>query len=101
MDPEKEWFRSRGERTSPLAGFGMGTLRVSLLFGMAAVALALLIAPFAEEQSRSRLARGGLDFMSTGTVSAGTSYTIRRSVLQPHPRSVCIIRDNGARSGEC
>lgn len=104
MDPETEWRRIRGERGSPLAGVGMGALRVSLLFGSAAVALALLLAPWADSQSR-RIAQGGvsngLDFLSTGTAGGGNGYTIRRSVLQPQPRSVCIIRDNGARSGDC
>lgn len=105
MDAEKEWLKIRGERASPFAGAGMGALRVSLLFGMIAVALALMVAPFAENQTRSRLARSGiaadLDFMSTGTAQASGRYTIRRSVLQPNPRAVCVIRDNGSRSGEC
>lgn len=104
MDLETEWRKICGERASPLAGVGMSALRVSLLFGSAAVALALLLAPYAESQTR-RLAQGsisnGLDFISTGTARSGNGYTVRRSVLQPHPRSVCIIRDSGARSGDC
>ena len=28
-------------------------------------------------------------------------YTIRRSVLQPSPESVCVIRVDGTRSGQC
>jgi hypothetical protein len=104
MDQGKVWFRAARERPS-LTGVGMGALRVSLLFGMAGIALALLAAPFAENQARDRLARSGvgnqLDFTSTGTARASSGYTLRRSVLQPHPGSVCIIRDNGIRSGEC
>lgn len=104
MDPETEWRRIRGERGSPLAVAGMGALRVSLLFGSAAVALALLLAPWADTQTR-RIAQGsvsnGLDFISTGTARSAKSYTVRRSVLQPNPRAVCIIRDSGARSGDC
>lgn len=78
-----------------------GSLRVALLFGAGTIALALLVAPFVENRSRHELARGNLDRMSTGSVPTGGSYTIRRSVLQTTPNSVCIIRPNGSRSGDC
>ena len=82
-----------------------GSLRFALIFGAAAVALALFVVPFAERQAQTLMAGGpvGLDTMSTGSIGprAGGSYTIRRSVLQTSPQSVCIIRQNGSRTGDC
>ena len=75
----------------------------SLLFGSAAVALALVLAPVAEnfDAIRRCACRGdGLDLTSTGSIGKRSGYTIRRSVLQA-PGEVCIIRDNGLRSGDC
>jgi hypothetical protein len=45
----------------------------------------------------------GIDMMPTGTVGQREtgSYIVRRSVLQPTPNSVCIIRGNGMRTGDC
>lgn len=91
----------------------MGALRVALLFGSAAVGLALILTPLAESQVE-RMAYSSyssrLDPMATGTIGggqgfpgqrAGTTYTVRRSVLQPSPSSVCVIRSNGMRTGDC
>ena len=101
------WDEARVGHGWNIAAAGMGALRVTLLFGSAAVALALVLAPVAENQVRAMYAQGpvgGLDTMATGTVgqhNAGASYTVRRSVLQATPVSVCIIRANGSRSGDC
>lgn len=85
-----------------------GILRVTLLFGSAAIALTLILVPIADKHARDRMFASvespGLDRMSTGSIAprdAGESYTIRRSVLQQDPNSVCIIRESGARSGSC
>ncbi|MBO6717596.1 MAG: hypothetical protein JJ913_06525 [Rhizobiaceae bacterium] len=99
---------SRNREDEPADFLGVaGSLRFTLIFGAAAIALALFVVPFAEQQAKSIMARGpvGLDTMSTGSIrqpggAAGT-YTIRRSVLQTTPQSVCIIRDNGMRTGDC
>lgn len=104
MNSDNDWDdpRSRDWRA---VDAGMGMLRITLLFGSAAVALALIIAPIAEERARSiaGVPAAGLDMTSTGSVGGGYhgGYTIRRSVLQPSPNSICIIRDNGTRSGNC
>ena len=77
MNSDNDWDdpRSRDWRA---VDAGMGMLRITLLFGSAA------------------------DMTSTGSVSGyHGGYTIRRSVLQPSPNSICIIRDNGTRSGNC
>ncbi len=86
----------------PLGETGGGILRFALLFGSAGVALALIIAPIAERETRSLAnAPFGIDMTTTSSIGYRGSYTERRSVLQPMPDSVCVIRDNGARSGDC
>lgn len=106
MSLREEWEEPRSSRSGMLGDVGMGALRVTLLFGSAAVALALILTPLAENHVE-RMAYSSytsrLDTMATGTVgprSNGT-YTVRRSVLQPSPSSVCIIRSNGMRTGDC
>ena len=90
---------------------GRAWLQALLDFG----SLALIATPLLDNRTRS--ARddfaGGLDRMSTGSVgsrgsvgSTGSTgrrdtYTLRRSVLQPLPTSICVIRENGQRSGDC
>jgi hypothetical protein len=106
MNPEADWQSIRGDRGSVLGIAGIGILRITLLFGSAAVALALILAPIADSQTRQFVggAGDGLDRMPTGSIGrsgAAGSYTIRRSVLQVSPSAICIIRDNGTRSGDC
>jgi hypothetical protein len=119
MSLDRDWDSIRPDRSFRAAG--MGILRITLLFGSAAVALALIATPLLDSRTRSGRAdfAGGLDRMSTGSVgstgsvestgpigSTGSTgrpvtYTVRRSVLQPLPSSICVIRDNGQRSGDC
>jgi len=101
MTPENDWDRIRVQPAT-LFGIGLsGALRVALLFGSAAVALALVLAPVADNLTRSKVAsRANFDFTSTGSIGTRGGYTIRRSVMQA-PGEVCIIRDNGLRSGSC
>ncbi len=101
MSLDKDWDMIRPDRSSRA---GMGVLRITLLFGSAAVAVALMAIPYLDGKQERFIARsdaGGLDMMSTGSIRSDSTYTVRRSVLQPSPGSVCIIRQNGARSGEC
>lgn len=105
---ENDWEVIKNDRSWPSGGAGMGVLRITLLFGSAAVALALIIAPIADQQTRSYAddrAPFGLDDMATGSIgkSAGGSkvYTIHKSVLQQSPDSVCVIHTNGRRLGDC
>jgi hypothetical protein len=101
MTPENEWDVIKS-RSGPLLGAaGMGMLRVALLFGSAAAALALILAPAADRYSRAQVVGiDGVDLMATGSIGKANAYTIRKSVLQ-EPGAICIIRDNGARSGDC
>lgn len=103
MSLDKDWDSIRPDR-SRAAEAGMGILRATLLFGSAAVALALIATPFLDglrsQSDRDGLA-GGFDMTSTGSIGRRDSYTLRRSVLQPLPSSICVIRANGKRSGDC
>lgn len=105
MTPDQDWSRVAADRDTDAANGALGSLRIALLFGAGAIAFALFAAPLAERTTRSMVAgSAGLDTMSTGSVTRGEpgkSYTIRRSVLQPTPNSVCVIRSNGTRSGDC
>jgi hypothetical protein len=103
MNLDSDWNSNRSERGFRVIKAGMGLLRVTLLFGSAAIALALVATPYLADHSRQQAADaryGGVDLMSTGSIGA-TSYTVRRSVLQSSPSAVCVIRDNGTRSGDC
>jgi hypothetical protein len=104
MNSENEWDVARPSRGWLAGGAGAGILRITLLFGSAAVALALILAPIAESQSDGYVAQSafgdGVDRTVTGSIGKG-SYTVRRSVLQASPDSVCVIRANGTRSGDC
>jgi hypothetical protein len=102
---ENEWDVVRNDRGWPSGAAGAGILRITLLFGSAAVALALIVAPFADSATRS-LSEGdrqpfGLDTTSTGSIKrASKVYTIHKSVLQSSPDAICVIR-NGQRFGDC
>jgi hypothetical protein len=98
MTPEDDWNAIRGEREPLFSAAGLGMLRVALLFGTAAVALALILAPVADRYARSGPER--FDYNATGSIGQRNSYTIRRSVLQ-YPGVVCIIRATGERSNGC
>ena len=104
MSLEKDWDSIRPARAFRAGDAGMGMLRITLLFGSAAVALALLATPLLERGTRQQFASDtlppGLDMTSTGSIGRNV-YTVRHSVLQPSPDSVCIIGANGRRSGDC
>lgn len=93
-----------------LGAAGSGALRLSLLFGSAAVALAVILTPIVESEA-TRLAsnRSGVDLIATGSTVAASKrvltaknvYTIRRSVLQSDRNDICIIGADGVRTGTC
>ncbi|KQQ38669.1 MULTISPECIES: hypothetical protein [Rhizobium/Agrobacterium group] len=83
-----------------------GALNIALLFGTAAVALALIVTPMLaghDDQQRLATVKQDFDMITTGSikpVEKGTkTYTIRRSVLQDTPGSVCIVQGYGANDG--
>lgn len=104
MSLDRDWDSIRPDRFRSASEAGMGLLRITLLFGSAAVALALFATPYLD--SRTRLQPGsddlaGVDMMSTASIGHRDTYTLRRSVLQPLPSSVCVISNNGRNSGDC
>ncbi|UUP17119.1 hypothetical protein [Nitratireductor thuwali] len=89
---------------SRMASAGVGALRLALLFGSAGIALALILTPIADRQSRGVVVQGiGIDRTTTGSLPQrrGETITLRRSVLQPTASAVCVIRANGVRTGAC
>lgn len=96
-----DWDSIRTRGVPLLGTAGMSVLRVTLLFGSAAAALALILAPVADRYSKAQIVgKDGVDYMSTGSIAPSSSYTIRRSVLQKSG-AVCIIRADGRQSGDC
>ena len=80
---ENDWDVVRNDRGWPSGSAGMGILRITLLFGSAAIALALIIAPIAERQTRSYLTRSGtpdgIDDVTTGRSAAPVTAANTRS----------------------
>lgn len=104
MQADKEWDLIRPERPSSASRASAGILRIALLFGFVAVALALIATPYLDSRLRPQIGQArfdGVDFISTGSINRNSSYTLRRSVLQRSPQSVCVISENGLRRGQC
>lgn len=83
-----------------------GAVRVALLFGSAAVAVAILLTPIAEKASHRTLQANTpfsqIDPIATGTIaSPNRTFTVRRSVLNQEASDLCIIQSNGTRIGSC
>ena len=95
--------------TDYLGAAGSGALRLTLLFGSAAIALTIILTPMAEEQvARSTANKYALDQIATGSTKAASrdksrmkNFTIRRSVLQNGKDDICIISAEGIRTGTC
>ena len=69
-------------------------LQAALIFGVAGVVLALA-GPMMMERATNQLVaarQDGVDQTTTGSVSSGERYTIRKSVLSPTPHVVCGAR---------
>lgn len=80
---------------------GVGLVRIALLFGSAAIALALVLAPIMERRTREAAFKGiGLDYIATGSIDGGGHiFTVRRSIMQPEP--VCIFPGTDKESPAC
>lgn len=104
MDSQDGDWRDRSSAWDNQPG-GFSVLRIALLFGSIAIAIAMLAVPLLQNGTRNLSLAGpaaGVDTMATGSIrNGGARYTIRRSVLQQSPDSICVIRENGARSGTC
>ena len=103
---EELWKTVRGRQKAKYRSGKTGVLNIALLFGTAAIALSLILTPMlAERADQRRLAHVQEDFdmLTTGSikpVEGNTKhYTIRRSVLQETPGSVCIVQGYGTDGG--
>jgi hypothetical protein len=110
---EQFWKTVREKRQETYRSGRTGALNIALLFGTAVIALALIVTPMlASHDDRNKIAsvKQDFDMLTTGSIQKqpsttttdadGKRYTIRRSVLQDTPGSVCIVQ--GYNSGsEC
>jgi hypothetical protein len=106
MHDDREWAEIRPQSASSASDAGHGMLRLTLLFGSLAIAIALFVAPVLDRGNSSDLTasaiHGGLDHRATGTVGpTSRQYTVRRSVLQANRGATCIIHSNGIHAGDC
>jgi hypothetical protein len=83
-----------------------GALNSALIFGVAAIAITLIVTPFLAKHDAPELqavAPSLYDNITTGSITSSgeTSkrYIIRRSLLQQTPGAVCIINSDGSSSG--
>lgn len=103
---EEFWKTVRVRQRTTYRSGRTGALNVALLFGTAVIALSLIVTPMlAGRDNQRRLAhvQDDLDMISTGSIkpverSSSKHYTIRRSILQETPGSVCIVQ--GYSSGD-
>lgn len=85
----------------------IGAVRVALLFGTAAVAVATILTPILADRSKSARiawAPDRYDNITTGSIpqrSGNTVYTVRKSILQDSPGALCIIGSDGGKTGDC
>lgn len=104
MYNDRDWAELPPHHPSTLGEAGLGLLRITLLFGSFAIAIALFLAPILDRTDEFAAATGfgGIDRTTTGSIAPGNQqYTIHRSVLQTSPSSLCIIHANGVRTGDC
>jgi hypothetical protein len=100
---ESDWGQARYSPDRNL--LDSGAIRIALLFGSAALAFTLILAPIVDRGAGNYLSKrgnlSGLDNTATGSVLKAHGYTLRRSVLHSGPASVCIIDEDGRQSGNC
>ncbi|MDN5928558.1 MAG: hypothetical protein L0I29_15930 [Hyphomicrobiales bacterium] len=97
-----EWEKFRSEHGSLIEIVQGGAIRIALLFGSVAVAIALLLTPVLDRETRvARIGGLGIDNTVTGSVATPGIYTLHRSVLQNSPNAVCVIHFDGIRAGDC
>ncbi len=105
MNTDDEWDFVQEDRNAGLADAGTGILRITLLFGSAALAIAMFLVPLMNRTGSVDYAAArngaGLDQMATGSIANSGEYVERQSVLQRSPASVCIIKRDGSRIGDC
>ena len=95
------------EKTPETGRFGRSSaVKAAVLFAGAGIMSALILTPILARDAPTRMAYRSGDYNNiiTGSIpgqNAGSSYTIRKSVLQNSPDSICIIQPNGLKTGDC
>ena len=82
----------------------IGAINMALLFGTAVIALSLIVTPLlSAKDDKMEASTMGYDDIKTGSIPTHDGkvkhYTIRHSVLQTNPGEVCIIDQDGNKSG--
>lgn len=87
---------------------GIGPVRLAMLFAGAAIVSAVILTPIlAVDAPSARVAYspGDFDTIITGSIPGAQAqkrtYTIRKSILQDAPDSICIIQSDGSSNGRC
>lgn len=81
---------------------GMSILRITLLFGTATIAMALLAVPMLTRHiDLAQNDAPGIDMTTTGSIGTQRVYTVEKSVLQNTPGAICIVHQDGSRTGDC
>jgi hypothetical protein len=105
------WKAVREKEQASVSSRKTGALNIALLFGTAVVALTLVLTPMLADRSKSSVfasAPPEFDTITTGSIPKtesgpktenGKRYTIRRSVLQDTPGSVCVVQGYGGGVG--
>ncbi|MDM9649517.1 hypothetical protein [Rhizobium sp. S163] len=105
------WKAVREKEQASVSSRKTGALNIALLFGTAVVALTLILTPMLADKSKSSVfasAPSEFDSITTGSIPKGENgaksengkrYTIRRSVLQDTPGSVCVVQGYGSGVG--
>jgi hypothetical protein len=95
------WKAVREKEQASVSSRKTGALNIALLFGTAVVALTLILTPMLADKSKSSVfasVPSEVDSITTGSIpktDSGKRYTIRRSVLQETPGSVCVVQGYG------
>ncbi|MFS2153187.1 hypothetical protein [Rhizobium sp. Rhizsp42] len=105
------WKAVREKEQASVSSRKTGALNIALLFGTAVVALTLILTPMLADKSKSSVfasAPSEFDSITTGSIPKGENgpksengkrYTIRRSILQDTPGSVCVVQGYGSGVG--
>jgi hypothetical protein len=100
---EEFWKTVRERQRATYRSGKTGALNLALLFGTAVIALSLIITPMLaghDDQKRLAQVQQEFDMISTGSIRPAEGetkrYTIRRSVLQETPGSICIVQGYNA-----
>lgn len=97
MEFERDWQPPRRDSGWDLKNAGMGLLRFTLLFGLCAMALAVIAVPALQK----RLEMRGIDPMSVASTRVDRAYIVPADSMNASPNSICVGLPNDTRSRDC